>query len=574
MNHVNFPPSMVSDHDVALVESIAQKFNPEDIVLEFGPWLGRLSIVLAEHMELHSVDRFCWTEDHAKRVPDAINPGESFIHLFEENLAQRGLSATNHVVDFSEFEWGRGPISLIVIDAPKSAETLFPCLASSLPYLQQGGRIILKNALAPARVDLIRYLSHLVEAGIVTLPEQVIERNSNVLVMAPGNGASLIAPNATDTPNDDAISYLLNQLPLSDDHPVHFSGVTSAILSNDIQAAYIALSNMKPSRPLAKSWSKLELQLAKKATEEAAFSTFCEMVMFHHTHKKKDGGPQHFAKSAALAMRGFWANNDKNDWRGASFCPSILTKAFEYGYMSWPNKVRLDVAGKDILDIGCGPGLHGIGYLAAGARSYLGLDPIVKPDKDRVKNLMAKNKMPFGWTPNELSALIPPWHVSPIPIEELELERDFDLATLHNVTEHLHKLDDVFRETAARLKPGGQILYNHHNFYSWNGHHLPPKAVGHIDLDDPSQREMIDWGHVDYEPAPDHYIARGLNRVRLDEVIEITNRYFRIEYAEETPVSPQNGGLRLTDDIRNRYPHLDDRDFLTQNLLCVATVIT
>lgn len=574
MSRDTLPPTMVSAHDVSLVQSVAEQFASDDIALEMGPWLGRLSLVLADHMDLHVVDTFRWTKDHAKRVPNMLEPGDSFRSEFEANLARRDLQAEIHEADFSDFTWGGPPISLIVIDAPKTPETLYPCLAATLPFLRREGRILLKNALAPARIDLIRYLGALVKIGAVTLPDQEVARNSNLLTMAPGDMSNLPDPEMISTPDDALISDFLDKLALPEDHPARLTTIVSAISRDDIQGAYVALSRMTPARPLAKSWDKLEPQLLSKVSDDAAFSTFCEMVMLHHTHRKKNEGPVHFARSAAWAMRGFWANNDKNDWRGASFHPAILTKAYEYGYMNWPNKMRLHVVGKDVLDIGCGPGLHGLGYLAAGARSYLGLDPIVRPDRDRVKNLTLKNKMPFGWTPNEISDLIPPWHVSPIPVEDLPPDRAFNLATLHNVTEHLHKLEDVFRETAARLRPGGKILYNHHNFYAWNGHHLRPKSIDQIDLEYPSQLEMIDWGHVEYEPAPEHYIARGLNRVRLDDLIEITNRYFTIDFSDELPVVPENGALRLTDTIRNRYPYLDDRDFLTQNLLCVATVKT
>ena len=190
-----------------------------------------------------------------------------------------------------------------------------------------------------------------------------------------------------------------------------------------------------------------------------------------------------------------------------------------------------------------------------------------------MKNLAAKSdKMPFGWTPAELAEMVEPWDVHPTPIEDMPKERRFDLAVMHNVTEHLQNIESVFSAIAARLKPGGKLLYNHHNFYSWNGHHLRPKVVSDIDLTDPSQAEMVDWGHVEYDPAPEHYIARGLNRIRLDDLIALTERFFDIDLSEEKPSRAETGLGRLNDTIRARYDYLTDRDFETQNLLCVATV--
>ena len=279
-----------------------------------------------------------------------------------------------------------------------------------------------------------------------------------------------------------------------------------------------------------------------------------------------------FHRSFEDLLQGYWLNNIENAPRLAEFEPAIMQRALDFGYISWPSKVRETVAGCDILDIGCGPGLHGLGYLAAGAKSYTGLDPIVKRDKDRVKNLTARTKEGFGWTPLELEDRLSDWKITPLPIEDLPEDQAYDLATLHNVTEHLHQIEMIFAETAKRLRSGGKVLYNHHNFYSWNGHHLPPKTVKAIDLSDPGQQEMIDWGHVEYDPAPEHYIARGLNRIKLDEILALTEKYFDIEVADEIPSRPETGVDRLTDEIRARYPYLTDRDFTTQNLFCIATV--
>jgi SAM-dependent methyltransferase len=216
--------------------------------------------------------------------------------------------------------------------------------------------------------------------------------------------------------------------------------------------------------------------------------------------------------------------------------------------------------------------LHGIGYLAAGAKSYLGIDPIVRLDRDRVKNLTTKTKENFGWSPAEISEMVVNWHASPQAIEDLPEDKCFDLATLHNVTEHLHQIEDVFREVAIRLRPGGKILYNHHNFYCWNGHHLRPKVVTDIDTSDPTQVDILDWSHIEYEPAPEHYIARGLNKIRLDDIVELTKRYFIIETMEEILSKPETGLGRLTAETRERYPYLQQRDFETQNLYCIARV--
>ena len=81
---------------------------------------------------------------------------------------------------------------------------------------------------------------------------------------------------------------------------------------------------------------------------------------------------------------------------------------------------------------------------------------------------------------------------------------------------------------------------------------------------------MMDWGHVGYEPEPEHYIARGLNRIKLDDILALTAKYFDIVTADEVLSRPETGLGRLTDTVRQRHPDLTDRDFETQNLFCVA----
>ena len=66
------------------------------------------------------------------------------------------------------------------------------------------------------------------------------------------------------------------------------------------------------------------------------------------------------------------------------------------------------------------------------------------------------------------------------------------------------------------------------------GSYLPPKRVSDIKPGDPAQAEMMDWGHVEYDPAPEHYIARGLNRIRLDDLIALTEGQKQTQGAFET----------------------------------------
>ena len=420
--------------------------------------------------------------------------------------------------------------------------------------------------------EMTAWLERLMAAGIVVPCAQQPHPTCTVLILERGNQPDLSMLAMMPT-NDLAVDgSLVAALGLPDKHPFRFVKLVGAIQRHDWPAVFDALSAMTPTPDFVGSWDKIEPKLAKFKPDPKHMAALAEVVSAHHTTTDATSGPVAFHASPAQAWRGYWLNRHEFADRGKFFQPEVLSRAYEFGYLGWPSKIRDHVAGKDVLDIGCGPGLHGIGYIAAGARSYLGLDPIVNLDRDRVKNLNARDKGLFGWSPNQLSALLGPWQVSPTPLQDIEPLPQFDIAILHNVTEHLHQIAAIFEQAEQRLRPGGKLLFNHHNYYSWNGHHLPPKLVDEINLADPAQLQMIDWGHVEYEPDAQHYIARGLNRIRLDEILDLTRRYFDIEFAEEIPSRPNTGSQRLTDNIRQRYPYLTDRDFLTQNLYCIARV--
>lgn len=564
------PPRMVTETDIECIRQAVSDRGPASTTLEFGPWLGAISTTIASQTDLHVVDSFTWTKDHARKVPGKFEPGESFRPYFEEIVADFGQSVTIHESDFEKFVWNGEDIETVVIDAPKSAKLLNACLRSVLPYLRDDGQILLKHGVSPLYTDMSVYIAHLVVSDVLALPEQNIDSSSTVLRLSKGKAAEALGEIDSSEPLAMEADPFDGVLRLDTNHGFRYFGAIDAVRRGEWSVAIDKLSSMEPNPKLIRAWDKIEPSLRKSISDAEELAKFSEMVEVHHAKAPKAKLPVAFHGSAALAQRGFWLNNAENEWRGRSYQPELIERAYDFGYMSWPSKVRELVNGKDIIDIGCGPGLHGIGYLAAGAKSYVGYDPIVKPDVDRVKNLTARTKEPFGWTPNELSETIEPWHVSAQAVGDTDTERRFDVATLHNVTEHLHLLDEIFADVALRLRKGGKILYNHHNFYSWNGHHLPPKTVNQIDIEDPSQQEMIDWGHVEYVPEPEHYIARGLNRVTLDEIIAITEKYFEIEICDEIPSRPETGVNRLTDEVRQRYPYLTDRDFQTQNLFCLA----
>lgn len=565
-------PGMVSDIDVTLVDQLSRELNPDDIALEMGPWLGRLSLQIARHAKLHAVDTFKWTADHDRRVPDVLAPGDSFESLYQEILRHRDCDVTTYQSSFANFQWTGGAINFCVIDSPKSAEALRECLLPVAPHLAPGAQVVVINGLHPKHREMTAYIGNLVAGGVFTLVDLNGNGKSKAAVIQAG--PNLAAFDDISSSGSAAAVDLLTSKTEGATIPANMALISIAELvkAERWADAYKELSDLPPSRENTFFWESLTSDMPRHVAEQPWFSVFSEIMGVHNDQIGEVAPAEGFHRSISLALRAFWQNNADKPWRGVAFAPDIISRAFDFGYMKWASRIAEHVRGKDVLDVGCGPGLHGIGFLTAGAKSFFGVDPIIKPDRDRVKNLAAGGKMPFGWTPNELMDRIPSWRVSPMPIGETKKERVYDIAVLHNATEHFLEIESVFDDIAARLRPGGVLIYNHHNFYAWNGHHLPPKKVSAIDPSDPKQLEMLDWGHVEYDPEPDHYIARGLNRIRLDDLIALTKKYFEIEVLEDILSEPDTGLGRLTDSIRARYPYLSDRDFETKNLFCIARI--
>ena len=560
-------PSMVGKNDLDVIERHLAVLPSRATIVEFGPWLGSISARLAKHGDLHVVDNFLWTSSHDKRAPGIALVGGSFRSAFEQNRAALDFSVTIHETDFSEFVWTGPVIDFCVIDAPKTPDMALSIFKALVGWTTPKTVILFKNALKVAYPDLVLMTRGLIEAGALVKSDLPVASSCNTLACFPGPAFDRIETLVKETQLDSADSSTARTGSV-----FQTAELIRFLRDENWTGAYEVLSDMPPDPTSMALWDTISQRVNTRDVSATRLATFSEMFSFHHTSHGTQAGAISLSRSHSHLFRAYWVNNADKPWRGGSFQPEILQQAFDYGYMGWPSKVQSIVHGKDIVDIGCGPGLHGIGYLAAGAKSYIGTDPIIKLDKDRVKNLTRKLKEPFGWTPREISAVVEPWNVTPELVQSLPPERNFDVATLHNVTEHLIYIEDVFREIALRLRPGGIILYNHHNFYTWNGHHLTPKSVGEINPGVPDQALYMDWNHISYTPDPEHYISRGLNRIRLDDLLALTSKYFDILTSEEIPTRPEHGALRLTDEIRARFPHLEDRDFLTQNLFVTARV--
>lgn len=260
-----------------------------------------------------------------------------------------------------------------------------------------------------------------------------------------------------------------------------------------------------------------------------------------------------------------------------NYIPSLLEISVEFDYLTWPKRIQQYIKGKSVIDVGCGFGGYGTGFLAAGATSYLGLDPVMNLDSTKAKNKRIREWADMGITPNAIQEECPDIRLFQGTSEELRFDEKFDVISLHNVTEHLIQLDLVFEGMVQLCHKDTKIVFMHHNYYCWNGHHKSPNQPGQIvnGVGKGEQMLLMDWRHIPFaDSAPDdHYVKTHLNRVTLDEIKDITSKYFEIEEWNEIP-SNKPTLERLSDDIvdniRLTHPHLTKRDLETNVVFAIC----
>ena len=557
------PPTMCGKADVALVAAIAAE-RPAARVLEFGPWLGRLTALFTGAASVDVVDTFEWTRDHARRVDAGPAPGASFRPLFEANVARHLPALTIHEAPFAEFDPDGKVFDLVVIDGPKSADALLDCLAPIAHALSPEAELIIVGGANPKFYRLRAAVARLVSAGFfehVAIPghdkaKAALLRRKGAPLDATSLRRALVEADpdpAADLSAEDRIAVILD---LAE--------------RGRWQGAYAQLSVMVPSLDSIDIWHQAEMALKPGTFDTERLGNLAHVFALHHEPPADGGDAKGFSEQPHLAVAAFWRNADPA-WRGASFIPEAISRAQQLGYMRWPEDIADYVSGRRVLDVGCGQGLHGLGFLAAGAHRYVGIDQILQHDRDVVRDLRARADVAFGWTPADLSAAIAPLELVRAGIEEFETDERFDLVVLRHVTEHLRDFAGSFDRIASIVSEGGRILILHGNYYAWNGHRMPPRSPAQFDPSDPEQCRLVDWGHVRAEFPTDHYVSRKLNRRRIGELRSALEDRFRIETWVERPSSPDQGHGRLTDDILARYPDFERRDFETQEVFIVAT---
>lgn len=269
----------------------------------------------------------------------------------------------------------------------------------------------------------------------------------------------------------------------------------------------------------------------------------------------------------------FLSHNGLNPSRWRNFSPALLKVAAEYKYLHWPRELTPWIGGKSVTDIGCGRGLHGIGFILAGAASYTGLDPRTELDSDLIRDprkFGGGNVHGCGWTPRGIMERVPAIRYRRGLIKDAASDSPADVVVLHNVTEHMMQIADDFARLPDLLKPGGRLIFRHPNFYAWNGHHMKPRTILQADPADVRQLPFLDWGHLTYRDDWPPAVKDSQNRIRLADLKKLVSRFFDIEIWRVKESTVQEGRERLTSEVLDRHPQFSQEELLSQSVFVVA----
>lgn len=135
----------------------AERFKGEGCVVEFGPWLGSLTIPTAlglvrnggaQKKEIHAYDLFLWepgSNGWAAGTPfDRLyQPGDCFKPLYDQLVTpfQGAVDIHAYQADLSQTGWSGAPIELLINDAWKTMPVMANTVQRFFPSLIEGATV-------------------------------------------------------------------------------------------------------------------------------------------------------------------------------------------------------------------------------------------------------------------------------------------------------------------------------------------------------------------------------------------------------------------------------------------------
>jgi SAM-dependent methyltransferase len=272
--------------------------------------------------------------------------------------------------------------------------------------------------------------------------------------------------------------------------------------------------------------------------------------------KKNNDGLRTLVSAPPNRSEESWGNFLREDLsqKRKALVLSTLRLVEATGSASYPDSISasLEITGKRLLEVGSHYCWYAPFFLKAGCLSYHGTDLEFDRGHRQISGPhgAAESPMTFADFIDSFCALT----MTDCDIRDLPPAQDgFDAAFMTSTSEHFDDPHGCFAAIASLLTPDGRIFVNHHNYYSWNGHHRAPWRVQDIDPNSPVHRSNSDWAHLRNRvrnPDSPNY----LNYIRMHELIDIMSEFFIIEDKRTVRFGPDTGEGRLTLSILDEFP--------------------
>jgi hypothetical protein len=166
-------PAMTNPREWRYFYWLARQFRGEGAAIEIGPWLGASTVAFAagirdsespaKRKRVQVFDHFRWRAGgwDAKRST-AYAEGDSFLGEFTANLGPLLNYVDVHQLPIRDFAWDRGPVELIILDAPKRVPDISRVLRAFAQHTLPGKTIMVWQ-------DFSHYASYTVPACLSRL---------------------------------------------------------------------------------------------------------------------------------------------------------------------------------------------------------------------------------------------------------------------------------------------------------------------------------------------------------------------------------------------------------------------
>ncbi|QEE36014.1 hypothetical protein FTO60_10000 [Octadecabacter sp. SW4] len=364
---------MMGDTDVDVIEQIAGQLGGNARLIEFGPWLGGVTAVLAKYGECHVVDRFEWSDLNAERLPGLLSPGDNFRPEFERFMEESETQVVIHECAFRDFEWSGGAIDFCLIDAPRTGKDLLDCLRPISKALTKDARVLIKHGANAERFTFMADIYRLLAEGYFKLENVGQPKWCNLAVLRPTSKTAALG--TLDWSTDDRPTQICN-----DDLPDPWGGrmflaaLYATVIERDgYHAAYALLHEQIPNRDLLRDWDVIDRSLASLGYDPTELAQFAAVLDAHNDVPGVPPRTMDPHQSFPTALRYCWLSLADNPKRPDLFQTDAIAAAYLTGAFSVVHQLGQNLQGKDVALIGDRLNHIEIAVMASGARSFLGL---------------------------------------------------------------------------------------------------------------------------------------------------------------------------------------------------------